>query len=375
MLESRRLMKLPPALALALLVSAPAAAQEPAPVYQAPKQHNFELKVDGLVRREWTEDIFRDPGLFESDRRWRFRLLPRLEIGAGKALFGVGGDFNYGSDKNTEPAPALLRDNYDSRDARLDLAFATLKPVGWLQLQAGRFAMPVALTEMIWDRDLRPQGGAVTLEAREAGAFKSVGVTALGARGSHVFKDEKTDMVLFSGQATFASETASHLQVMGSYVKFGRIDDLEPMIRRQNTRVAGEFVKSYEIVDLVGRFHYEGKTNLELVGDYCWNRAADADNKGLWLGLVLGSTTMAKTRVEYTYAKVDKDATLAAYATDDFFWSTGWEGHRADVGVKSGERGSLHAIGQLQRFKDSPRPEEREHWVKRLRLEVRFTGR
>ena len=69
---------------------------------------------------------------------------------------------------------------------------------------------------------------------------------------------------------------------------------------------------------------------------------------------------------------MDRDATLAAFATDDFFWATGWEGHRVDIGRGSGASTSFHAIGQLQRFKDSPRPEERDHWVKRFRLELRY---
>jgi len=69
---------------------------------------------------------------------------------------------------------------------------------------------------------------------------------------------------------------------------------------------------------------------------------------------------------------VDKDATVAAYATDDFFWGTGWQGHRGDVGVKAGEHIAVHTIGQLQRFKDSPRIAERDHWVKRYRVEVRL---
>ena len=33
---------------------------------------------------------------------------------------------------------------------------------------------------------------------------------------------------------------------------------------------------------------------------------------------------------------------------------------------------AIHGIGQLQRFKDSPRPEEREDWVKRFRIELRL---
>ncbi len=84
----------------------------------------------------------------------------------------------------------LLRDNYDSRDARLDLAFVRAEPTGWLRLHAGRFAMPVRLTEMTWDRELRPQGAALTLEARDRGPFKRLAITGLGARGSHVFPQE-----------------------------------------------------------------------------------------------------------------------------------------------------------------------------------------
>jgi hypothetical protein len=70
---------------------------------------------------------------------------------------------------------------------------------------------------------------------------------------------------------------------------------------------------------------------------------------------------------------VDKDATLAAYATDDFFWSTGWEGHRGDLGFRVGEHAALHGVAQAQRFKDSPRGAERDHWVKRYRLELRLS--
>ena len=63
-------------------------------------------------------------------------------------------------------------------------------------------------------------------------------------------------------------------------------------------------------------------------------------------------------RGEYTYAKVDKDATLAAYGADDFFWVTGWKGHRIDLGGRIRDQVSLHVVGQLQKFKDSPRPAE-----------------
>ena len=70
--------------------------------------------------------------------------------------------------------------------------------------------------------------------------------------------------------------------------------------------------------------------------------------------MVLGSTATARGSLEYTYASMDKDATLAAYTTDDFIWGTGWSGHRLDLGVRISDRASSHVVGQLQKFKDSP---------------------
>lgn len=378
MLESGGMKRLASAFMIALVVTGAPAASAQQPAYQAQSESSVKFKVDALLRQEWTRDVFVSPEETRDESRRRLRVLPRLEIGSGKLKLGVGGDFNHGSDKNADPKPALLRDNYDSRDARVDLAFASLEPASWVRLEGGRFPMPVDLTEMLWDKDLRPQGGALTLEAKDVAGLQSLGVTALEAKGSHVFDDDKVKLLLLSGQITFGTGAQSKLHLVGSYLRFYDLDTLEPMIRRQNTRLPGVAAPAplafdYDVVDVEARFRQEGRVTTQLVADYAWNTAVDEDNRGLWLGLVLGSTQTARGRLEYTYAKVDKDATVAAYAGDDFFWATGWEGHRADLGVKASDRSAFHAVGQLQRFKDSPLTEEREHWLKRLRLEMRFS--
>jgi len=358
--------------ALALfVVAAPAAAQDP--VYQQQQQNPIRLTLEGLARQEWTQDILEPNGALRDEDRWRGRLLPGLEIGGERFLLGVGGDFNYSSDENDDPPPALIRDNYRSRDARLDLAFARIQPVGWLRLEGGRFPMPLPLTEMIWDRDLRPQGAAGGLVFRELGSVQQLGLTVLGARGSHVFDDDETEMLVGAVDAVFSASTESSLHLMAAYLEFRDLGALEPMIRRQNTRVAGLVQDDYRIVDLVARYRWSGDPPVQLVADYCWNTALSESNRGLWLAAVLGSLELSRLRADYTYASVDKDATVAAYGTDDFFWVTGWQGHRLDLGSRVGQGSSVHAIGQLQKFKDSPRPEERDHWVKRLRLEARIT--
>jgi hypothetical protein len=377
----KRLLPLAP---LALAAAVPAAAQVTDPAYLPQKSGQVNFGLDALARQEWTQDIV--PPLTQPDAptqqdRWRIRLLPRLELTAGRLVLGVGGDFNFGNKENvTDPRPALIRDNYDAKDARLDLAFADLD-LGAIRLQGGRIRMPIGFTEMIWDRDLRPQGGAASVVLKGMTGIEALSGTVLYGQGSHVFEDEQVRIYAASGNLVFATGTASKLDLTASWVKFDRLNDvdgLEPMIRRQNSRVAGipapaPLALEYQVVDGIARLRSEGSVHTQIVVDYCWNTKADESNKGLWLALVLGSLKNSLGRLEYTYANVDKDATLAAYATDDFFWATGWQGHRVDLGFKASERSSIHAIGQLQRFKDSPREDEREEWVKRYRLELRIS--
>jgi Putative porin len=365
------------ALAALLVAAAPAAAQEPSDnqYFQRPdKKWSFEIKGDGLGRAEWTEDIFVTATQFRDEDRQRLQLRPRLELGVGPVLLGLGGEFNYSSDENTEApgAAALIRDNYDSRDARVDLAFADIQPVSWVRLQGGRFVMPLPFTEMIWDKDLRAQGAALTLGVKERGSLKSFGVTGLWSQGSHVFDDADTTLWSVGVDAELALSETARLQLVGAYLDYSQIRSMAVNIRRQNTRLAGQFVFDYKVVDAVVRLRFTGRVPAQLVGDFCWNTDVETDREGIWAAASLGSLLRTRVRAEYTFASVDKDATLAAYPTDDFFWQTGWAGHRVDLGVRLVDKLSLHGVGQLERFKDSPRPEERDHWNKRIRAELRY---
>lgn len=370
---------------LLVLAATRAAAQEPAPLFQPEKQYSFKVKLDALSREEWTAAVFDAPGRFHNDDRWRLRALPRMEIGLDKITLAFGLDLNYSEDKNYEPAnQPIIRDNYRSRDARVDLAFARWQIGGGARLEGGRFEMPVALTEMLWDRDLRPQGGALTLEARDEGARPRLGLTLLAARGSHVFDDGGVGLLLASGAGFFGAGEGGRVELRGSFLKFTGVEKLELRIRRQDSRLNGLLFQDYDVLDAIVRYRRDGGVPLQLVADLCWNLGADPtarapgeaprkNNRGLWLAAVVGSTRSTRLRGEYTFARVDKDATVAAYATDDFFWSTGWLGHRGDLGVKVTDHVAFHVVGQLQRFKDSVRLEEREHWVKRYRSEIRLT--
>jgi hypothetical protein len=327
----------------------------------------FEYRWEGVARQEWTDELSFQP----TPDRWMLQFRPAIEFGNSKVHVGLGGDFIYSQDRNYDPKPVVMRDNYKSREARVDLAYLRLKPASWLTLEGGRFEMPLPVTEMIWDRDLRTQGGAATLSWNNDSGEPRVALTGLWAKGSHVFDDEQTTLAGASATATLRSGPMTRFELSGAYLKFGGLDSLEPMLRRQNTRVAGALVNEYEVVDLVARFRHEGALMTQLVAEYCWNTKVEDEKKGVWLAAIFGSTVSARARLEYSYAYVDRDATLGAYAADDFLWTTAWEHHKGDVGFRAGRNASLHVVGQVQRFLAASTPADRNKWYARWRVELR----
>ena len=352
-----------------LLLAAGVEAQNP---YAQQKNQSIHGIGDILLRYEWTKKIQGPEGEFD-ESRYLIEARPGIEANLGPFVLGVGGQFNYGKDKNYETPlgerPAIIRDNYKSRDARLDLYYGKVD-AGPLVVEGGRFVMPLLLTEMIWDNDLRPQGGAASVELGKGTA--RFALRGIYATHSHVFEDGST---MFGGSAelTLQGGPNGSFVVAGSYLEFRDLDTLEPAIVRQNTSVGGLIVSDYRVADAQARLVSAGQMPVEIVADYCWNTAISENNKGLWLAATFGKVGISRAQLEYTYAKIDKDATVGAFDTDDFYWATGWEGHRIDLGTSSGRGSSFHVIAQWQRFKDSPDPVVQNHWVQRYRVEARYS--
>lgn len=353
---------------------------------RAQQQQQAPITGDVLIRQEWNDGFFTKPDPTPSSRT-RFQIRPRFEVETQTLLLGVGADINYSKDNNLEPKDvplplALIRDNYDSRSIRLDLAYLGLNLSPALQVRAGRMAQPLHLTEMIWDKDLRIQGGSAALTLhRGITGEPTVRLAGIYSRGSHVFVDSKDTegsslgdgVTLKGGSLDIGFGSSKRLDVSGSYLVYDKLDFLERKIRRQNTRVNGALVREYQIMDVVVRLRTDTPFPIQLVFDGARNRKAPDQRDGVWGALVLGSLQETRFKGEYTFARVDRDVTVAAYTTDDFFWGTGWLGHRAEVAFAQSAKSSFHVIGQMQRFKDSANLDERTNWVKRLRLEVRRT--
>ena len=234
---------------------APALAQDTGTAQQS-KYGNFH--VDAIGREEWTRDVPVGDGTTKNESRWSIQARPRYEVTFGPFDLGVGAAINYSQDRNDEPPQGgsltIIRDNYRSRDLRLDLAYARVR-LGPVTAQGGRFVMPLSLTEMVWDRELRPQGGAASVSLGAAGSSRHFALTAIYATGSHVFEDKS---VMYGGGAelTLATGTSSGVQLVGSYLQFDKLDELDPVLGRQNTILGGHFRHEYRVADAVVRLQH-----------------------------------------------------------------------------------------------------------------------
>ncbi len=339
---------------------------------------SYRLNLDGFARQEWTNNQYFPLG---NDKRWQVRLMPSAEIGRTWFIAGAGGDFSYGEKDNFKDVPATssYADNYRTRGARLNLAYVRVTPLSWVRIDGGRFEMPVPLTEMLWDGTLKPQGGALTLTLKPSrGEFTRFSLTGLAARGSHYFADEHTNMVLFSGTAELKGGARSTLAFVGSllqYTDFNDKDALDPRLVRQNSRtLSGGLATRFRVLDLQARVAGQGKAPSSLVLDYCVNTQADKDNRGLWLNVTLGALPQTRAAWSYTYARIDRDATLGAYNTDNFFFHTDWEGHRGEIGTSTGRTSALYLSGEYDRPRLENDTDGSHHWTRRLRVEWRVHG-
>ncbi len=341
------------------------------------QKKSFGFAGDSVMRYEWTRDIFAPstPDGKANESRYFIQARPRIELDLGPIELGVGGQFNYSQDDNTllpsgEPR-RIIRDNFYSRKALFDLYYGKVK-AGPVEAVGGRMIMPFFLTDMLWDEDLRPLGGALSFNFEQPGGSVRFAARGLYATRSHWFSDES---VMYGGTAELGIMSGQNSQLVfsGSYLAFRDLETIDPRIRRQNTRtLAGLYLFDYEIVDIQGRLVSAGQVPFALVVDYCWNTTLSEGNKGLWAEVTMGQLASSRARLEYTYAKIDRDATVAAFNSDDFYWGTGYEAHRVDLGGATSRSSSIHAIASWQRFKDSLIPEERDQWVQRYRIELRY---
>ena len=315
--------------AAGVLATAAASAQEPE-YFKAPKaKPRVTFRWDALARYDRIThlrvlaDIER--GRFEFRPEVAFEVSDRFKI-AARAIGSLG------TDENEENARNF--DNYRSNGAALERYYLEARPGAWT-IRAGSFGMPLAASEMLWDRDIQTPGAAISFTA-------PAGTSSLTFAGAGFYGPQREGdrSRIGAGQVLWRWDADPlGLEAAASYWHF-EIEDLKPHYVRQNSFVVRdgkrELASDFRIVDALVRFRFLAAGLPVLVSlDGAHNFGAQGDEKSAFEGsLTIGRVgSPGQWRAFYTYQYVERDALVGAYNTDDWWFHSRYRGHRVGVAV------------------------------------------
>jgi hypothetical protein len=301
-----------------------------------------DLRLRGEITRDIpgrSDDIergraaLRFGGRFVSESGWEF---------AGAAKLGVGSDSNDDNRRNN--------DNEKSNGAGLDEFYAAYNFGESGQFKLGKSAMPLVLSPLTWDRDLRPVGVSVdyAVPVRDFDAFH---FTAGYFAGDHLYGDESRIGAVQIGYGWLeGAETG-----FSTFLSYLNFDDLDVLAReglgRTNRRAGGLLVSDYELLDLqfIGRvqaFAAPLVARLDLVR----NLGADDLRDGARFSLIWGDADLlGGWEVGYAVQRAQRDAVLAAFAEDDWWFHTFARGYMPWVAYGISPKWTVQATAFIER--------------------------
>jgi len=270
------------------------------------------------------------------DTRHRQRVRARLGIfGEVSEYTKVGIQLASGSD---DPASTnqTLDGAFSTKNIGIDLAyFATgFKGVEDLKVVGGKMKNPFfkpGKSELIWDGDLNPEGGAATFQ-------KAIDNFVLTLTGAGFWIDERSssdDSYIAAGQAVgrlYFNEKKSNLTFGGSIFNYVNSKGYEPFFDHEDpmgnsTVLFGDngdtvlhYANDYELIELFGEVtHKFQNTPVTVIGDFVTNNAADSLNTGWLVGLRVGKAKKTGSwEFRYNYRSIEADAVPGIFADSDF---------------------------------------------------------
>ncbi|MBN2339141.1 MAG: putative porin [Acidobacteria bacterium] len=238
-----------------------------------------------------------------------------------------------------------LDGGFSTKDIRLDLAYFDLgfKQAPGLRLTGGKIKNPYYVpggTELIWDGDLNPEGGALKYSGKSGSVklFTNIGGFWVEERSSDV------DTWLFGAQGgielAFPDKKGS-FTAGATYYNYENARGKSPIFDSgdpfgNSVDEAGRYLYDYDLVELFGEMKINaGSLPVAVFVDYVKNVAEGeiAGNEGWLVGGKVGKLKdPGSVEFRYNYRNIEKDAVLGIFTDSDFIGG-GTDGKGSEFGL------------------------------------------
>ena len=325
----------------------PLSASENEPASEA---GGFGFFGDGLLRYDHVD------GLAGRDAVERLRSRVRLgaRFNSGDWEFGAAVEGARGSDRNRDNL--RNNDNEKSDDANLDQAYVRWQAAEHTALVLGKTPLPLSLTPLTWDNDLRPVGFSVD-QSWALGELDRITLTAGYFAGDHLYGD---DSRIAAAQVGFRFHEGAERsgEILLSLLHFDDLGEIaHDRLSRTNRRVGDRLVSDYHLGDLqlgarLASVPFPINARLDLVHNF----GADDQRDGARFSLVLGSSLEPHGwEVGYAVQRIQRDAVMAAFNADDWWFHSFARGSMPWIAYGFTEHVNLQLSNFFERRDDQPK--------------------
>jgi hypothetical protein len=242
------------------------------------------------------------------------------------------------------------------------------------QLLVGKTALPLDLTPMLWDADLRPAGISAS-RSFQIGDYDRLSLVGGAFMPLHRGGDDTRLAALQAGYHWREGAPFS-ASVKLAYLDFGNLGDLTHAgLTRSNWRelirapgapppmscgvchsgTRGELINDFRLFDLQGELRWTLREEpLVLSVDLVKNLGASQDDEGARVGLSYGDWRKpGGYQGSIAYQRFQRDAVLAAYSDDEWWFHSNARGVLTTFGYGIDETWSVHLTYMRDR-RDGP---------------------
>ena len=228
-----------------------------------------------------------------------------------------------------------LGNAFSSKALHLDLAYGDWHPelVEDLELNVvgGKMKQPwVHPTDLIWDSDVTPEGGALILNYDLADSLKIL------ANGGALWVDENSsddNIMLYTGQAGVQVSGDNKLKIVGggTIYYYDSLKDKgviygDKFKGNSYNEITDTYLYNYTIYEAFAEAGITLGIPLKLYGNYVYNDEADDDNSGYMIGITVGKASKPfQVEGGVNYRMLEKDAAVDTFP-DGSSWGGGTDG-------------------------------------------------